>query len=425
MGGYVSLVLSTAGRAEWKQHWKVVLASAMGLAVANVPMHSVGIFTNALSDDLGWKRSVIASGVMIMAVAAVVFGPLVGMAMDRLGSRRIGIVGAPLVLASFALFSLTTHEQWTWWVLWTVMAICYLPMLQLVWTGAIASLFNASRGLALAAALAGTALASSFLPLLGAYLIGEYGWRMAYVAIAAIFAVATLPFIFAWFTSAKDMARMRGETVQAAGRKELEGLSGRDALLTWHYVRFALAAAAMVATPTVSTTIIPIARSFGHDPMTAAWLATLAAVSGFIGRFLGGYLLDRFNGNIVASGGLMMPVVAVLLMMQLPQSVPALATAAVILGLCIGAELDAVTYLASRHFGLKAFGLILSVTGMGQFLGMAMGPIGLNHAFDVTGSYEPGLWVVIGICIFGSIMFLTLGRYRYGAPGQEVAAPAH
>lgn len=421
----MSLALSAAGKAEWKHHWKVVLASALGLAVTNVPMHSVGIFTNAIAEDLGWKRSVIASGVMIMAIAAVVFGPLVGVAMDRLGSRRIGIVGAPLVLASFALFSLTTHEQWTWWALWTLMAICYLPMLQLVWTGAIASLFNASRGLALATALAGTALASSILPLLGAYLIEEFGWRTAYVGIAIVFAVMALPFIFTYFTSAKDMARLRGETAQESARKTvvLEGLSGREAIMSWRYVRYALAATAMVAIPSVSTTIIPIARSFGHDPMTAAWLATLAAVAGFIGRFLGGYLLDLIDGNLVASGALFLPVIAITLMMQFPHSVVILAVAAVIIGLSIGAELDATVYLASRHFGLKAFGFILSVTGMGQFLGMAIGPVGLNYAFDVTGSYQPGLLVAIAVCLFGSAMFLTLGKYRYSAPGADSPVP--
>lgn len=412
----MNLKFTAADKAEWRENWRVVLAAALGFALMNLPVHSIGIFTVPLAEEFGWKRSIIASGVMFTAVASVVLAPLVGLAVDRFGSRRIALVGAPLVCTVFTMYSMATANPWSWWALWTLMALVFPLVMPTIWTAAVTSLFNASRGLALAAALAGTAATSAILPVLATWLMQHFGWRGAYVGLGALYAVFVLPMVYLHFYSARDISKKSKGHSGASTVVDLPGDRGREILTSFLYLRFVLAAAAMIAVSSVGSTIIPIMRSFGHSQMTAAGIAGLIGLAGFFGRFIGGYLLDRFNGNVVAAFAVAVPILPILLILNAPQTIVVITAAALILGLCVGAELDAVAYLATRHFGLKSYGLVMSVTSSVQFIAMALGPIGLNYLFDVTGSYVPGMWTAAAVCVLSAALFLSLGKYRYAPP---------
>ncbi len=54
---------------------------------------------------------------------------------------------------------------------------------------------------------------------------------------------------------------------------------------------------------------------------------------------------------------------------------------------------------------------------------VAIGPVTINHVYDVSGSYAPALWGVIPCCLVGAVMFLSLGRYAYGSDPRPVGAP--
>lgn len=418
----MNLTFTDHDKAEWRSNWKVVVSAALGFALMNLPVHSIGIFTVPLSEEFGWKRSIVASGLMFSAVASVVLGPLVGLAVDRFGPRRIALIGAPMVCLAFGMFSLITSNPWSWWVAWTFLALCFPMIMPMVWTSAVTSLFNSSRGLALAAALAGTAATSAVLPVTATFLMEHFGWRGAYAGLAAIYALIVLPAIALFFFSARDGNRQATSREDAHKPVELPGEAGRQILTSFLFLRFVIAASAMIAVSSVSSTIIPIMRSFGHSQMTAAGVAGLIGLAGFIGRFLGGYLLDRFNGNVVAAFAVLIPIIPILIILNAPDAITLITIAAFILGLCVGAELDAVAYLATRHFGLKSFGLVMSVTSAAQYIIMGLGPIGLNHVFDVTGSYVPGMWVATGVCILSAIFYLTLGQYRYAPPGRDAVS---
>jgi MFS family permease len=107
-----------------------------------------------------------------------------------------------------------------------------------------------------------------------------------------------------------------------------------------------------------------------------------------------------------------------------PTSLEAAAAAALIIGFSLGAELDAVAYLTTRHFGLKSFGFLFGTVGGVLALATAIGPMLLNHIYDVYGSYVPALWGYLPLCVLGSALFFTLGRYPdFGEVGLPSDAP--
>jgi MFS family permease len=364
---------------------------------------------------------------MISAVATVFLGPFVGGAIDRFGARRIGIWGSVAVLISIALLSTTTSSLWVWWALWTVLALTSVLIKPMVWTAAISSLFTASRGLALAVTLCGTALASTVAPVLCNYLITRYGWRIGYLGLAAFFAVAVLPALFLFFRSAVDLHRAKAPRPGAArpAAAALAGASPREGLLSFRFARLTLAGGAMTfAAVSCMINFVPIVVAAGHSREAAASIAGVAGLSNIFGRLTTGYLLDRIDGNVVAGVSVLMPIAAFLLLLFLPGSVPAIVAASLILGLSIGAEFDTVAYLTTRHFGLRSFGMLFGVTSAALALASSAGPLFANYVFDVTRSYTGALWAYIPISLVGALLFLSLGAYPDFAAAEEEPAPA-
>lgn len=408
----MSLKLGPDAVAEWRKSWSAVLAAALGVGLMSVPSYSIGVFIGPLEAEFGWPRASIASVLLFSAVAAIALGWLVGMAVDRIGSRRIAITGSILVCIAFAAMSRTTSSLWSWYAIWIFLALISVLVKPMVWTAAVSSLFASSRGLALAATLCGTSIASTATPILCTYLISNYGWRVAYLGLAGFLTVLVLPALFFLFTSAIDRQRVKLAKGEAKAVVPLTGVSVREGLLSSRFLRLNLAAAAMVLVGANSTiNFVPIMKSFGHPALTAASVAGLAGVSTIIGRMVGGYLLDRISGNVVAGVSVAMPIASSLLLLLFPGSIEACAAAALILGLGLGAELDAVAYLTTRHFGMRSFGVLFGVVGGTLGLATGVGPTLLNHVYDVTGSYAPAIWAFIPTCVVGSLLFFTLGRY--------------
>ena len=79
-------------------------------------------------------------------------------------------------------------------------------------------------------------------------------------------------------------------------------------------------------------------------------------------------------------------------------------------GLMHGAENDLLPFLASRLFGLKAYGEIFGSLLVLALLGTATGIVGWGRIHDLTGSYSwPLVTATVAMALSG-LLFLSLGR---------------
>ena len=410
---------------EWRRGWPVVLAGAAGMALSTIAVYSSGIFIAPLEAEFGWSRAQISSGLTMLPVLGVIFSPFVGIAIDRYGPRRIGIVGGAGYLACIGALALTTGSIWSWWALWLLLGVFALAIKPTVWTAGVSSLFTAGRGLALSVMLCGTGLGSSLTPIIANWLIAHHGWRAAFVGLAAFWSVLLLPVIYLLFGSAADRARKargRGGPMAATAPVPtmLEGVSAREGLLSWRFAKLALAAfLTSLAVVSFVVNAVPILSFTGLSRDTAAAVAGLVGISTIVGRLGGGYLLDRVNGNIVAGVAVALPVIPAALLIAAPGVVPVAAVAALVLGLSLGAELDAVAYLATRHFGLRNFGVIFGTIAGLLSLSTGLGPLLVSLTYDLSGSYVPVLAAYIPLSLIASALFFSLGRYPDFAMGRH------
>lgn len=394
---------------EWRQHWTILLPCIAGIMLCAVHGYSLGVMIPVLEQEFGWLRAEISAGPLIISMVALFVAPLVGNRIDRLGPRRIALIGVPLFCLAIALLSLSSGSIWSWWGLWALLAMASMFVIPTVWTAAISGFFEKNRGLALALALCGTGLTAALIPALTNLLVENHGWRGAYLGLAGICFAVVFPLVWFFFRNPRHHVVKAGSAPAVRG---LSGMSAREGLLSARFLKLGGSATIFsVALCALTVNAVPVLLAQGLTPARAAGVAGLIGIGSIMGRLCGGYLLDRFNANVVAAVTVLMPIASVAVLLSFPGSPAAAAVACVVIGLSVGAELDACAYLAARHFGLRSFGTLFGTINGLLLFGNGVAPIVANYVYDIVRSYDPVLWAMIPACLISSLLFLWLGPY--------------
>jgi MFS family permease len=174
--------------------------------------------------------------------------------------------------------------------------------------------------------------------------------------------------------------------------------------------------------------MVPMLTDRGVSRPMATSMVTLSGLALIAGRFLCGYLLDRFHGPYVAAGFFLVSLAGAVLVSSTAAGL-VLTFGAVLLGLALGAEIAWMAFFAGRYFGLRTFGLIYGfatgtfvfAAGIGQWL--------MNLSFEMTRSYNWALGGFGGALLISSLLVVRLGPYQYAAARagakRQVAAGAH
>lgn len=402
--------MTVDGVAEWRRYGLVPIAAGMGYSIGVIHVYSLGAFIEPLQNAFGWSRADASLGLTIVGIASAVAALPIGLAVDRLGPRRVGLVGVVLMAVAFGLLSTTTGSLTNWILLWSVVAFASFWVQTTVWTSAVASRFETSRGLAFAVTLSGGSLAAAALPPLATALIGEFGWRGAFVALAVLWGSLVIVVVFLFFRGAQDEKRARpADAPKAPAAADLPGLTLAEGLRTITFYQL-LTAAGLFAFTTLGVVVhlVPILRGAGAAPLAAAGTASLVGVFSIVGRLGVGFLLDRFPGRVVGACAYLVPIAGAALLLFDGTNPVSQSIAAALFGLTLGAEVDVIAYLASRYFGLKNFGGLFGGMVAALSLGTAFGPLASGATFDRFGSYTPFLILTIVLMGLSSLALATL-----------------
>ncbi|MBB5686813.1 MFS transporter [Sphingobium boeckii] len=399
-------------RAEWRRHYMVPIAALLGYATSVIHIYGLGPYIQPISDSFGWSRTQTTIGLTIATLIQAVFSIPIGLLVDRYGPRLFGLIGILLTCVAFALLGTASGDKLQWYGLWIIMAVATLPVQATIWTSAVATRFEASRGLAFAITLCGASIAATLFPLLGTWLIGAYGWQTAFVIQAAIWVAIAFPVIFLFFRGAHDKQPKSAPAREA--RRELEGVSLAEGLRSFIYARLLLAS--LLFTFTIIALVVhfvPILANLGADPLKAAGIASLVGIFSIAGRLATGLLLDRFRGSLVGAAVFLLPALGCAVLLTAGDGFLGQAFAAALIGLTLGAEVDVIVYLTTQHFGLKSFGGLYGGLLSALSIGTATGPLGASVIFDAFGNYTPFLALTIGLMLASSLALVSLPRPVY------------
>jgi MFS family permease len=388
----------------------LVAASTIGGSLMGLGVTSFGAFIAPLEQAFGWTRAEIATGLTIFAFAGVIFSPLLGGLVDRLGPRRLGVPGVLLAGAAFALFSTATPSIVVWGILWFIYsAIAQIPR-PMIWSMAVASEFKASRGLALSVMLAGASFGALVSPVLAGYLIDALGWRMSYVTIGLGWGGLAWVVSYFFFHSRADQVGLN--TAKKDSAQVLSGVTAREGLTSFLFIRFALAT--LIAYTSVMAVLIhtiPLLTETGMSRSNATWLAGLTSFAAVFGVLISGALADRVPGHYLYGGFLGLIVLAWPMLLINTDSVVLRLIPLLMQGTAGGAQSHLLPYITTRYFGLRAFGVIFGVISSIMAIGVGLGPLIGGYIHDRTHSYDLLLMITIPAIFAAALLILSLGRY--------------
>jgi len=412
--------------AEFRRGWAVLAASSLGVAfgASPIPYNSLGPFTRPITEEFGWGRGEFQLAILWFTIAVVLVVPIVGALADRFGVRRMAILTLTLFGLSFAALALTPASIAVFYAMWFITGFAGGGSTPVTWTRAINGWFVDNRGLALAITLLGTGITAAFLPALTIWLIGHFGWRMAFVGISLLPLAIALPIAIAWFRDPPAHTAVTDGGV-VAHRAE-SGVTLGAAVRNYRFWVL-IASILLVATGIggTITNLVPLLEDRGFQALDAGKIAGAVGVSIMFGRVFAGFMMDRFWAPGVVFPMLVLPAIACLLLMNHGIGAGAAVLAAVLVGFASGAETDLVAYLSARYFGLRHYGRIYGAqyAVFGFASGIAPPLFGFVH--DKTGSYDAILITAAAAFGVGAALLLTMGKYPEFATGSGLRAASH
>ena len=406
---------------EWRRFGLVPISGALGYACSVIHIYGLGVFIEPISAEFGWSRTATTIGLTLSTVIQALCAVPIGMAVDRYGPRRLGIVGVLLTCAAFANLSTATGSMANWYMVWIVMSFASLAVQATIWTSAVASRFQASRGMALAVTLCGASVALIVFPWLGAELIRAYGWRSAMRIEAAIWLAVAWPVVILLFRGARDEPRKESESAPAAAASALPGISLGQGMKSTVFVRLLVVALLFTFAMIGLNVHFPlILKAHGYDPVGAAALASVIGWASVPGRLVTGFLLDRLRASVVGAVAFLLPAMACGLLLLGGDSGLTIGVAAAFIGFTLGAEVDVLVFLTTRYFGLRNFGGLYGGILAALSVGTAFGPLAASRAFDLWQSYDPFLIGTVALLTLSSLLLFSLPR-----PRPELHAVGH
>lgn len=408
----MSSFLPAGVRAEFSRGWTIILVAAVGMAcgLSALPIYSIGTFTKPLT-ALGWSRAEVQGIYSWMTIGNLVAAPLLGWVIDRQGVRRVAlfsVVGTALGYVALGLFS---GPIWSFYFLAFMTAVIGVGTVPITWTRVVVDWFNLGRGQALGLALAGTGVSAMLIPIYTTWLIGDYGWRTAFVGLAALPALIAFPAVYFFLHDRASHPTHKAVPAAELAEKNI-GIEFKDALKGYRFwalnVVFFLIGACIAG---LIAHLVPMLTDRGHSPQTAAQIAGVIGAAVIVGRIGTGYLIDRFWAPGVGLILLSMPAISCLILVNGGESVWAAFVAALLIGIAAGAEFDLMAYLVSQYFGQKRYGIIYACIYATFKISAGVGTPTFGFAFDETGSYNIILFLSVGCFIGSSALLLLLGRY--------------
>ncbi len=398
---------------EVRRNAVLILASCVGVICSSIvlPFYTIGALLKPLSAEFGWARADVQLAILFSSGLGAATAVIVGWLSDRFGPRPVALPGLVGLALGFFLAAGMNGQLWMLYLAYGCMAVLGAGTTPVTWTRAITSQFQNQRGLALGLTLSGTGICATLAPALTVWMVEHYGWRSAYVGLGLLPLLLAGPIV--WYGFRPGVNRSAGpaaippiDTVTPPW-----GLTLTQATQSY---RFWILCSSIfmiyLAVSGISPNLIAALTDKGFSPTDAATAQGAYGLAIIAARLLVGYLIDRFWAPGVALIALSLPAIGCLVLTGAPHFATVIAAASLI-GFAAGAELDLMSFLAARYFGLRHYAKIYAVLYATLALAGGIAPMLFARVFDRTASYDISFLSAAGLFVTGAVLLLALGRY--------------
>jgi MFS family permease len=386
--------------------YTIVAASALILIVMHGSGSSFGVFFTAFQEQFGWNRASISAASSIGFFLTGLFSIFAGRLNDRIGPRFTITIAAFIIASGYFLMS-HIQSMWQLYLFYGVIVALGNSGGDMALLPTVARWFVKRRSLMSSMVKTGTGIGMFLIPLLAAWLITRFDWRVAYTVIS-IMDLAVI-FSLSWLLK-KEPADIglrplgEEEAAIAAHGKPMINLRLNEIL---HTRQFWLLCGTYFliwyATQSIMIHIAPHAVDTGFSVSSAASIVSMIGGFSILGRLTMGNAGDRI-GTRKALLLCYAVLLAALTWLQFAHQPWTLYVFAPVYGFAHGSFFAIVSPLVADLFGIKAHGSALGILFFVGMTGGAISPIITGRIYDVNHSYQVGFAIMLGVAVVGLVL---------------------
>lgn len=405
--------------------WWTVGVAALVMALTNVPLfQGMATWFPVLEKQFRWSRASMVWAYSFTRIEGGVFGPIDGILIDRLGARRMVLIGCLILGGGFLILG-SVNELWHLYAAFAVMSAgagmgTFLPMMT-----TINNWFVRRRAMAMAGAMEGSMLGGILLvPALAwaveAELLGEEPWRAVARGIGVFIILLAFPISRLVRNRPEDYGQLpdgdvasRAATLgvsKAVPPEEGRGYTWQQAIRTRTFwlISIGHGCSSMV----IVTMMVHLGHMLnidrGFSLQTVGWVVAAQTAVAAVFTLVGGHVGDRVPIRLAVFGFSAIQSVAVIVLLH-AHSTQLIFLYAVLIGIGFGGRNPLTTAIRGVYFGRRGFA---TITGMGQVpmnILLFVAPLFAGYTFEYTGSYSIAFYTVAVVSFAGSCLFLLLG----------------
>ena len=423
--------------------WLVGVAAFMLTLMSLTVFRGVGIMLVSLERKFGWGRTELSGAFSLGRVEGAILGPIEGILVDRIGTRRMVFIGYILMGLGFIWLSRIEPLGDLGLLQWLGFTLAVLPFnsiddtllhfyLSFIvitlgsglggWLALVAMInnwFNRKRSMAMAASMSGIHVAGVLIPLF-ALLVDRYDLDAVALGVGILLLAVIGPVTKVIRTRPEDMglAPDGGVPARAANAPSEDAdadepnFTVRQALKTPAFWILTIAqVSSSVAIVTLALHLVPKLT----DPATGMTLPqagtvelayTLAALPA---QFISGYFADRMPKTLLIA--FLMAIQATgILIIALFDGVPMAYLFALLYGIGFGGRVPLTTAIRGEYFGRKAFATIMGVSQLPMNVAMIFAPLFAGYMYDTTRRYVVPFTIFAALCYFGAVLMLFVRK---------------
>jgi len=401
--------------------WVVLAAAFVIITMSIGTLFTLGVFLRPIEESMGWSRSGIGAIGLFNWIVMGAGGVVSGFVSDRLGTRRVVLVGAMLLGLGLVLSSYV-QDAWQLYVTFGLLvgagvSAFYVPLtvLAIKW-------FEGRRGMAASVVSAGNGLGILALAPLTRWLINEFDWRVAFLVLGNLAWVVVLPTALllrppaggqpsgklpSSSSSLSNAGAQKSPPRSPSGGQSFPalGFDGRSPWASWPFWAIALTHFCCCAAHSGPLFhLVSHAMDQGVPKMAAAGILGASGLTSIFGRIGTGIVADRVGAKHTLLGALSLQA-ALIFLYLFATSAGALWALSLAFGVAYGGAMPLYALVTRESFGERVLGTAYGGVFFISCIGMGLGSYAGGAIHDLLGTYR---WLFLGSFAIG-MMAIVLG----------------
>jgi len=407
--------------------WKIVIATGFMLTLMSLNVfQGLGTLLVGLERNFGWSRTAMSGAFAMARVEGAVLGPIEGYLIDRLGSRKLILIGYLLMGIGFLVLA-TITKLWQFYMSFLIITLGSGLGGWLANISLINNWFNKKRNLAMACSLTGIQLGGFLVPCL-ALAMDIYGFRWTSIFTGIIFILCTLPVTKVIRNRPEDLGT-NPDGINPDIALSDNGISGsisnndneftvKQALKTPAFYLITTAhLTSSIAAVTLALHLVPKLTDIGFSLGNAGIVVLFYTALALPVQLLSGYLADRFRTANIIFIFLILQSIGIAII-SIAETVPMVYLFALLYGIGFGGRIPLLTAIRGEYFGRKAFATIMGLSQLPNNLVMMGAPLFAGYMFDTRGDYTIPFLAFAIFGFLGAFLILFVKKPNIATTGS-------